>query len=109
MTAARVAAIIQRAGQTVILRRLTGTQLIPFDVEVKASIRGYQPHELVGKIQQGDREVIIANAEILARQWPGPPEQDDAVVIDGVDTSIEAVETRRYRDEVALHVLRVRG
>lgn len=104
MTAARIANIIDRAGETVTLRRLPST-----DVSVKASIRQYVEHDLAGNIIQGTAEVHISNSEIAAASWPGPPQPTDRLIRDGKHLSIVSVETRNYREETALHILRVRG
>jgi len=109
MSTARIQAMIDTAGQTVTLRRLTGTQAIPFDVAVKASIRGYQPDELIGPIQQGDREAIVAPQAMALAGWPLPPKRNDKLIIDGVVTNVEAVEARHFREEIAFFVLRCRG
>jgi hypothetical protein len=109
MSTDRIEALIARAGRTIVLRRLTGTQGIPFDAQVTASIRGYQPQELVGPVQQGDREVTLSPAELRARQWTLPPRRNDKAVIDDAICNVEAVETRHLGEEVAFYVLRVRG
>jgi hypothetical protein len=106
-----IAARIGREGQPVTLRRLTGTgaNQVPFDVELFGFVRSYRPEELTAGITQGDRVVRISDAEIAERQWPGPPRKGDRVVIDGRVTNVEAVETRRLRRAVAMHILQVRG
>jgi hypothetical protein len=111
MSVESVAASIARKGQTIILRRVTGAgHQATFDVECKAMVRNYQPHELAGGIVQGDREVRVSNKEISARQWPGPPlSKRDRAVIDGREVSVEAVNTLRLGEEIAMHILQVRG
>ncbi len=110
MTPERVAALVAAKGEILTLRRLTGTQQIPLDVEVRGVVRDYRPEELIGAVQQGDRQVIISNGEILARQWPGPPRINDKIVRDATKAlNVEAAETRKLGDAAALHILRVRG
>lgn len=90
-------------GQTITLRRYTGTQKIPFNVECRAVVRGYQPEELVGGITQQDAMVILSPTEIEAKGWPGPnssatptnedrrvPKKGDAAVINGKVRNVEA-------------------
>lgn len=111
MTPATVADMIGRYGRPLTLRRLAA-DLAATDVAVRGVVRGYAASELVGAIQQGDREVRIANAEILAAAWPGPPragENADRVVIDGVAMVVMAVDTRHVGGDAALHILQVRG
>jgi hypothetical protein len=69
----------------------------------------FQPAELVGDIKQGDRRVVISNAEIAAAAWPGPPALKDRVIITGKIFTIVAVDTRRVSDAIAGHWLIVRG
>ena len=77
-------------------------------VVVRAVIRGYKPDELVNDIVQGDRQVTISNAEILAAGWPGPPGRSDTVVIDGETAAVLLCDTRRLRGTVAMHIMQVR-
>ena len=110
MSVQRIGAMIARAGQTVTIRRVTGTTSQTFtDVSAKASVRGYQPEELMGPIQQGDRQVIVGVSEMILAVWPAPPRRNDKVIIDGVTTNVEAVEARHFREDIAFYVLRCRG
>ena len=106
MTAQRVAAIVDRAGETVTLRR-PGTPDV--DVTVKASIRRYAGADLVGGIIQGTAEVILSNRELAAASWPGPPRIGDKIVRDGKVLHVESCETRNHKEETALHILRAVG
>ncbi len=110
MSVERIQAMIDRAGQTVILRRITGTTTqVWYDVVAKASVRGYRPDELIGPVQQGDREVIMAPQAMVLAGWPLPPRRNDKAIIDGVVTNVENVEIRHFREEIAFYVLRCRG
>lgn len=63
---------LARAGQDVILRRPVGTTSQSFtDAAVRAFVRGYEPSELAGDIQQGDSRVILSPTHLAASQWPG--------------------------------------
>ena len=102
--------MIAQTGQPVTLQRLTGTTTqIRCDVICKAIVRGYEPVQLIGSIQQGDRQVTISNTEIAAAQWPGPPRSGDRCVIDGRTTNIQSCDTRKLRDDIVLHIIQVRG
>jgi len=109
MSVERIRSAIERRGQSLLLRRVTGTQQVSVDVAVKGMVRGYHAQELIGGIIQGDREVIISNKEIADRQWGGPPRKDDRVQIAGKFVNVQAVDTVYLRDEIAQHVLSVRG
>lgn len=100
---------IRDYGEPVTLRRLTGTAQIPMDIAVRAVVREFDPQQLVGTIQQGDRTVILSNHEIAARRWPGPPRKGDQVVIVGAKMAVQSVETVRIGGEVIRHNLVVRG
>ena len=104
MNTASVVNLISKYGLTVTLTRPGGAT-----VTVKAKVRGYAPADLVAEIIEGDRQVIISNAEIAAASWPGPPKKGDQFVIDGKTTTVEACETRHLGEDRAMHVCRVRG
>lgn len=97
------------AGETVTLRRMTGTQRIPLDVECRAVVTGYAPNELVGSIEQGDRKVILSPTEMRRRQWVWPPRRGDRVLIGGKTFQVEAVDNRTAGDELVRTELRIRG
>ena len=101
-----IAARIDRDGEDVLLRRPGAP---PVQATVRAFVRGFKPDELVGGIQQGDRELRVAPGPLAALGWPGPPQRGDDVVIRGRTTKVQACETRTLRGADALHVLQVRG
>jgi len=92
MRAETAIAMLERAlvrdGATVTLRRLTGTDPIPLDVEVTAFVKPGQlaVEQLVGD-NQFTHAVTISNREIAAAQWPGPPKAGDQV-LRGSDTLV---------------------
>jgi hypothetical protein len=108
MTPESVADMIERHGETVTLRR-PGTPDV--DATPKAKVRGYQPHELVNGIVQGDRQVIIGATTLAAFGWPAPPSKaaGDRVLIDGKPTAVQGVETRKIGEDAAMYVIQVRG
>src|ERR1700743_199076 len=73
---------LDRNGEDVILRRLTGRGFY-IDVTVRARINDYRPEEMAGGIVQGDQKCIISNTEITAAQWPGPPRVGDVIIRNG--------------------------
>ena len=94
----------KRKSETIILKRGAST------VSCIAKVWAFEPRELVGPIKQGDRRAIISNEEIAAEAWPGPPRRGDRVNIeDGTQFTIEAVDTRKMRGEIASHWLVIRG
>lgn len=69
----------------------------------------YSPQQLGGDIQQGDRHIIISNAEIAAAAWPGPPRKGDMVVENGKTLRVQACDTITINGEVVRHHLQARG
>lgn len=104
MNAAQVDNMLRRYGDVVTLKR-TGVA----DLPLRAAVSGYRAADLANGVVQGDREVRIGTAEILAAGWPGPPKRHDIFVIAGQPTVIQTVDTRTLGDADALHVCRVRG
>lgn len=109
-------------GQMIKLRRFTGTQKIPFDVDCLAVVRGYSPDELVGGITQQDSMVIVSPTEITEKGWPGPnssatptnedrrvPRKGDAAVINGRQRNIEAAVGIYVADTLVRIEMRVLG
>ena len=100
---------IRQNGTMVLLRR-PSPQGLHFDLPVMAMVRAYQPAELVGGIEQGDRRVVISNAEIASRQWPGPPKRGDEIIISDRTTTLRVdATTLRVGGFVVKHVMQVRG
>lgn len=93
-------AALADAGENIILRRLTGTQQIPFDVTVRAHVTPVKAEALVGAVTQTASKVIISPTEITRAQWPGfqtgvtgpdavLPRKGDKAVIGGRARNIE--------------------
>lgn len=97
-------------GEVIQVRRYSG--LGPgrthIDTPVHARVRGYQPSELVGTIQQGDRSVI-ALAEDLVAIIPVTP--TDKLIVRGKELAIMGVDdsTRRVGDVLIAIEMQARG
>lgn len=117
MAAAEIAALdnaLARAGSDITLRRVTGTapSLTNTDVTVRATVRSYQPQELVGGIAQIDSHVIISPTQIVAANWPGDgslPRKLDKMVIAGRVRNIEVVDPIYVGGELVRLEMRVLG
>lgn len=92
-----------------VLRRLTGVRGTYTDVTLLAVIRSYMPDELIGDITQGDRKVIISNAEIINAAWPGPPIRGDQLIAGAVVMTIQGVQTNDVGGVTGSHELQCRG
>ena len=108
MTPQDVVDMVQAFGRTVTLRR-PGTPNV--DVAVKAKVQELlgENDALVGDLKQRDLSVIISNAEIAAAAWPGPPLQNDRVIIDGRSFTVWKPGTRHIGEAIAGHWMIVRG
>src|ERR687895_2761002 len=113
MMAARVQALIGVAGETITYQRVTHgsystarRQSTPSvqNYTIKAGVRQYRAKEIAGLVQQGDREVRIAAADLSFT-----PRPNDQVVIGGKTYQVVSVNTRSPFNEVAIHLVQVRG
>jgi len=94
-------AALKRAGQTITLRRQSGTapSITNYDVSIMAAVRSYAPEELVGGISMTDSKVVISPSGLAA--WPGDgngsnpapdiPKINDKVVIAGRVRNVKVV------------------
>lgn len=96
--------MLRRLGESVTLRRLTGTtSQTAVDATVTARVTGYRPQALAGGIQQGDRELIVLAEDLVAAGWPVPPKKGDRIILrpdaDGVGETltVQAVDSSRRR------------
>lgn len=105
----RVLDALERKGRPLTLRRRIGTTNAFTDVSPKGYDRGFKAQELLGGIIQGDREVVIGNAEIVAAGWPAPVRKGDVVVMDGVTATVQGARAMYVGTVPAAHVLWVRG
>jgi hypothetical protein len=71
---------LAKYGRTVVLRRLTGTARVPFDVTVRAAVWTGQDTVLIGNVLQTADKVLMTAREITAARWPGPPRHGDQVI-----------------------------
>ena len=113
MMAARVQALIGVAGETITYKRVTHggystatLQSAPSvqSYTIKAGVRQYRAREITGLVQQGDREVRIAAADLSFT-----PKPNDQVVIGGKTFQVVSVNTRSPFSEAAIHIVQVRG
>jgi hypothetical protein len=90
-----------RPFETVSIRRYVGTgpTRTHSDWTVAARVVGYQPEELTGAIQQGDRRVIILYEDLAKMGFPFPIENGSnwKLVVRGKELQIKVIDdsTRR--------------
>ena len=75
-------------GDNVILRRLTGTQRVPFDVPCRAAVSVGAAQALVGGVQITADRILMSSREIQAAGWPGMPHHGDQVIYDDSRTFV---------------------
>lgn len=76
----------------------------PVDTTIKGRLSDYEAHEIVGRVQVGDRKLTIAAADLTYT-----PRTEDEVVIGNRIYSIEDVASPQATDEAALHIMQIRG
>ena len=74
------------------------------DFILKAHIKNYKASEIVGLIQQGDKEIRIS-----AKDLSISPALRDTITFNGGKYAIIAINTLGDRNEDILHILTVRG
>lgn len=112
--ASRVAAIIRQQGEAMTLKRQTAVSPQAFST-VSVYGKRYRPDgqaatELVSDAGQVRLNIAIANAEIAAAGWSGPPIKGDILVIAGRDYELIAdADTRWHGGVIVEHRLTVTG
>jgi hypothetical protein len=110
-----VANTLERSGNYVRLRRLTGRGLY-IEVRCAARVTKFTPEmrALIGEaggIAQGDRLCTISNREITDKQWPGPPRRGDLVIIEreGNTAMVQGSDTSDLMGVIVRHDMVIRG
>jgi hypothetical protein len=111
-------------GEPVILRRYisTGLNRTKIDLQVMARVVGYNPNELVGGIQQGDRRIIVLADDLELAAPNSPPDSppmtiffpivpSDKVVVRGKELAIISSDdsTRRIQGVLIAVEIQARG
>ncbi|MCW2243580.1 hypothetical protein [Azospirillum canadense] len=104
---ARFAVSLRRAGRPMVLKRRVGTTNTFTACTICGKDREYRPTELVGGVVQGDRRIRIAQADIEAEGWPGPPKAGTTDFLDG--GAVKGVQPLHDGAELVGFVLWVRG
>lgn len=116
MTPAEAMAMYRREidehGEAVSLRRVNASPAAPTDVTgVYARVLGYDPDELVGGVQQGDKRIILLAEDIGSFPLPFRERGSDKIVVRGTELTIQAVDdsTRRVAGTLIAYDIRARG
>lgn len=96
----RYRAQIRKHGETVKLRRYTGTgpSQGPTDYDVRAWVKGFDPHTLIGNIIYGDRHAIVLAEDVASCGITLPITVNDAIVVRGRQLAIGFIDDSTHRD-----------
>ena len=96
----RYRAQIRKHGETVKLRRYTGTgpSRVANDYNVRAWVKGFDPHTLIGNIVYGDRHAIVLAEDVAATALTLPVTISDKLVLRGRELAILFVDDSTHRD-----------
>lgn len=94
---------IEAHGEEITLRRPPST-----DITVRARVTGYQPEELAGGIQHGDRRIIVMAEDVT---FDPALKRGDVALVRGSALMIEEVDnsTRRIDGELIAYDIRAKG
>jgi len=84
------------SGEQIRLRRTTGTQQIPLDVDCRACA-------------QGDLKVILSPTEMKNAQWTWPPRVNDKCIIGGKQFTVFGTDNLSIGGQLVRIELQVRG
>lgn len=106
-------AALDEVGETITIRRFTGTgpNRPKFDVEVRARVMGYQPNEMVAGIAQADRKAIVLHEDLIAAGFALPITNADFAVVQGKQHAIRVPDnaTRRVAGATIAYELQIVG
>lgn len=79
----------------------------------RAIVAGYQPEEIAGGIQYGEKRVLLSAQDLIALNWPVPPRANDKILQHGDTRQLNILsvddETHRIGGEVLLYEIRASG
>ncbi len=99
---------IARNGQTVMLRKGNAANG-DADKPVRAFVRGYQPEELSGGIQQGDSTMVISPTGLAASGFTGPLKRLDRATVAGKMQIIQVANPVMMNDVIVRWEFWLRG
>jgi hypothetical protein len=106
-------AALDEVGEVITIRRFTGTgpNRPKFEVNVRARVTGFQPQEMIGGIQQGDRKAIVLHEDLVNAGFALPITNADFAVVQGRQHAIVAPDnaTRRVAGETIAYELVIKG
>lgn len=104
---------MDRVGETILIRRFSGTGPArpKVDVSVRARISEYQPDELIGGIEQARRRAIVLHDDLIKAGFALPITNSDFAVVQGKQHAIRVPDnmTRRVAGVTIAYELQIIG
>ena len=110
--AAAIAALdrqIRTHGQSVALRKTNAPTDGTADTAIRAFVRGVQPEELAGGVQQSDSKVVLSPTTLAGSPFEAGVKRGDKLLIDGRLRNVEGANPVRVNGVAVRHELWVRG
>ncbi len=101
-------------GEVVTVRRIVANAPA-IEAKARARISGYQPDELTGGIQQGDRKVLLSHEDLAAQGFPVPVRTNDKIILIRFGgnrvLNVQDVDDSTHRDagNLAAYLIRATG
>lgn len=113
------AAMMNERGETVTIRRFTGTGANRpyFDAEIMAVVQSYSPELLAGSLTEATKKAIVLAQDLIDAQWPIAANtnrlivESDVIFVRGKSHVILAADdaTRRVATEIVAIELQLKG
>ena len=109
-TRASYAREFNQRGETVTVTRLVPNQP-SIQKTARAIITGYEPDELIGGINQGDRKIILSAEDLETAGFPLPLKENstDRVIVRGRTLMIAAIDDSTHRVAGVLNAYQIRA
>jgi hypothetical protein len=101
-------------GEVVTVRRLV-PNAAPVEASARAKIKGYEPAELTGGIQQGDRKILLSHEDLVRDGFPVPVKTNDKIILlrfgGNRVLNVQDVDDSTHRDagDLAAYLIRASG
>ena len=101
--------LLARYGRPMTLRRRQSMTTTFTEITVTGRLRAFTPEEITTGVMNGDAEVTITAAPVLASAGFAPPVKGDFVAIDGKNWAVQGCNPLTVASSVVAYALHVRG
>jgi hypothetical protein len=101
--------LIARFGRPATLRRRQAMTTTFTEIAVTGWLRSFSPEEITGGVMNGDAEMTINAAPVLASAGFAPPVKGDFVAIDGKNWAVLGCNPLMVASTAVAYALHVRG